>query len=155
MNYKNSCKCWEHYLLRVIAIDYVHSIDFLFYLYFRIKKESLWFHKIETLLRLRFNIVLCINRDGHPVWGALTLTFTLMPFLFSLVTHKFIKAPKKRFTEYPLRLQASKGSNVCQLPKKFFVAHFEVPIWVGKLAKKIFDFGEPCGRGTRLKLRYP
>ena len=54
-----------------------------------------------------------------------------------------------------LRLQASKGSNVCQLTKNFFVAHFEVPIWVGKLAKKIFDFGEPCGRGTRLKLRYP
>ena len=54
-----------------------------------------------------FNIALCINRDGHPVWGALTLTFTLMPFLFSLVTHKFIKAPKKRFTEYPLNIKVS------------------------------------------------
>ena len=43
----------------------------------------------------------------------------------------------------------------CQLTKKFLVAHFEVPIWGGKLAKKIFDLGAPCGRGTRLKLRYP
>ena len=62
---------------------------------------------------------------------------------------------RRYYTIFNLRLQASKGSNVCQLPKNFFVAHFEVPIWVGKLAKKFFDFDEPCGRGTRLKLRYP
>ena len=56
---------------------------------------------------------------------------------------------------FVLRWQLSKDSETCQVTKKFVVAHFEVPIWVGKLAKTIFDLGAQCGRGTRLKLRYP